>query len=63
MAEVTYQFLCNPLGALGQKFEIGVGMDRQDVDQLGLEQGPDVDPFLVNLLNSIKRWKSIQFVS
>ena len=48
----SYQFLSDPLGALGQELEVWVGVDREDVYQFGLEQGSDVYPFLVNLLNS-----------
>ena len=29
-------------------------MNIEDVYQLGLEQGPDIDPLLVNLLDSTK---------
>ena len=50
----TYQLLDHPLGALGQEFEIRVGMNIEDVNQLGLEQGPYIDPLLVNLLDSTK---------
>ena len=31
-------------------------MNIEDVYQLGLEQGPDIDPLLVNLLDSTKRF-------
>ena len=51
----THQFLVDPLGALSQKLEVWVGVDVEDVDQLGLQQRPDVHPFLVDLLHS-KCW-------
>ena len=50
----TYQLLSDPLSALGQKLEVGVGVNVEDIDQLGLEKGPYIDPLLVDLLNSIK---------
>ena len=50
----TYQLLSDPLSALGQKFEVWVGVNIEDIDQLGLEKGSNIDPLLVNLLNSIK---------
>ena len=50
----TYQFLGDPLSAFGQKFEIRVGVNVEDIYQFGLEKGPNVDPFLVDLLNSRK---------
>ena len=50
----TYQLLSDPLGALGQKFEVRVGVNIEDIDQLGLEKGSNVDPLLMNLLNSTK---------
>ena len=42
----------HPLGALGQELEVWVGVDVEDVDELGLEQGADVHPLLVDLLHS-----------
>ena len=48
----TYQLLSDPLSAFGQKFEIRVGVNVEDIYQFGLEKGPNVDPLLVNLLNS-----------
>ena len=48
----THQLLVHPLGALGQELEVGVGVDVEDVDQLRLEQRPDVHPLLVHLLDS-----------
>lgn len=50
----THQLLSHPLGALGQKFEIWVCVNIEDVYQLGLEEGPNIDPLLMNLLDSIK---------
>ena len=50
----TYQLLGDPLSAFGQKFEIRVGVNVEDIYQFGLEKGPNVDPFLVDLLNSRK---------
>ena len=50
----TYQLLCHPLSTFCQKFEIWVGMNVEYVEKLGLKKGPNIDPFLVNLLNSIK---------
>ena len=50
----TYQLLSDPLSAFGQKFEIRVGVNVEDIYQFGLEKGPNVNPFLVNLLNSRK---------
>lgn len=50
----THQLLGHPLGALGQEFEIGVGVNIEDVYQLCLKQGSNIDPFLVDLLDSIK---------
>ena len=50
----TYQLLSDPLSAFGQKFEIRVGVNVEDIYQFGLEKGPNVDPFLVDLLNSRK---------
>ena len=52
----THQLLSHPLGALGQKFEIWVCVNIEDVYQLGLEEGPNIDPLLMNLLNSIKKF-------
>ena len=49
----TYQFLCDPLGAFGQKLEVWVGVNVQDIDDLGLEQGANVHPFLVDLLDAV----------
>ena len=54
MAEITYQLHSDPLSAFGQKFEIRVGVNVEDIYQFGLEKGPNIDPFLVNLLNSRK---------
>ena len=48
----THQLLVHPLGALGQELKVGVGVDVEDVDELGLEQGADVHPLLVHLLHS-----------
>ena len=48
----TYQLLGHPFRALGQELEVRVGVDVQDVDQLGLQQGANVHPFLVHLLYS-----------
>ena len=50
----TYQLLSDPLSTFGQKFEIRVGVNVEDIYQFGLEKGPNVDPFLVDLLNSRK---------
>ena len=44
----------DPLGALRQELEVWVGVDVQDVDQLGLQQRADVHPLLVNLLHSVQ---------
>ena len=50
----TYQLLSDPLSAFGQKFEIRVGVNVEDIYQFGLEKGTNVHPFLVDLLNSRK---------
>jgi hypothetical protein len=55
--------LRHPLGALGEELEVGIGVNVKNVDELGLEQGADVHPFLVHLLHSAtggetKRWIS-----
>ena len=47
----------DPFSALCQKLEIWVCVNVEYIDQLGLKQCSDVDPFLVNLLNSAK-WVS-----
>jgi len=44
--------LGHPLRALGQELEVRVGVDVENVDELGLEQGADVHPLLVHLLHS-----------
>jgi hypothetical protein len=49
--------LRHPLGALGEELEVGIGVNVENVDELGLEQGADVHPFLVNLLHSATRGK------
>jgi hypothetical protein len=48
----THQLLRHPLGALGEELEVGIGVNVEDVDELGLEKGADVHPFLVHLLHS-----------
>ena len=50
----TYQLLSDPLSTFGQEFEIRIGVNVEDIYQFGLEKGPNVNPFLVNLLNSRK---------
>jgi hypothetical protein len=47
--------LRHPLGALGEELEVGIGVNVENVDELGLEQGADVHPFLVHLLHSATR--------
>ncbi len=42
----------DPLSALRQELKVWVGVDVQDVDELGLEEGADVHPLLVDLLDS-----------
>ena len=42
----------HPLSALGEELEVGVGVDVEDVDEFGLEQGADINPLLVHLLYS-----------
>jgi hypothetical protein len=51
----THQLLRHPLGALGEELEVGIGVNVENVDEFGLEQGADVHPFLVHLLHSATR--------
>ena len=51
-AKDTNQFLVHPFGTLGQKLEVGIGVDIQDIDDLGLQQCSNIHPFLVDLLNT-----------
>ena len=52
LEESAHQLLVHPLGALGEELEVGVGVDVEDVDELRLQQRPDVHPLLVHLLDS-----------
>jgi hypothetical protein len=52
----TYQLLGNPLSTFSQKLKVWVGVNVEYVEKLGLEKGSNIDPFLVNLLNSVKSW-------
>ena len=51
----THQLGRHPLGALRQEFEIWVGVNREDIDKLGLQQRANVHPLFVNLLDSKKK--------
>jgi hypothetical protein len=55
--------LRHPLGALGEELEVGIGVNVEDVDELGLEQGADVHPFLVHLLHSATRGETKRWIS
>jgi len=59
----THQLLRHPLGALGEELEVGIGVNVENVDELGLEQGADVHPFLVHLLHSATRGKQKRWIS
>lgn len=50
----THQLLSHPLGALGEKLEVRVGVNVEDIEKLGLEKCANINPLLMNLLNSIK---------
>ena len=49
----AHQFLVNPLGAFGQKLEVRICMDVQNIDQLCLKQSSNVHPLFMNLLDSV----------
>jgi len=51
-----FQLLGNPLSTFSQKLKVWVGVNVEYVEKLGLEKGSNIDPFLVNLLNSVKSW-------
>jgi hypothetical protein len=49
---MTHKLLVDPFGAFRQKLEVRIGVNVENVDQLGLKQSANVHPLLVDLLNS-----------
>ncbi len=50
----TYKFLVDPFCAFGQKLEVWVGVDVQNIDQFSLKQSANVHPLFMDLLDSVE---------